>query len=202
MLLFLIILAFSGSVYLFKPQIESYLYQELYYVKELGETTLPLEHQVEAVRNIEPESSVLAIKLMDDPSRTTEISYMKEGQAFSAYVNPYNGKVKGSLNNEQKLTELFKKLHSELIIGGAFANRLVELAACWAIILLITGLYIWWPRNKSAIFGTILPRLKRKGRVFWRDLHVVPAFWLSLFILVLIATGLPWSGVLGKQIQS
>lgn len=82
------------------------------------------------------------------------------------------------------------------------ANRFVELAACWAVILLVTGLYIWWPRNKASIWGTILPRFNVKGRTFWRDMHAVPAFWLSLFILIVIVTGLPWTDVMGEQIKN
>ncbi|WP_286166194.1 PepSY-associated TM helix domain-containing protein [Peribacillus frigoritolerans] len=44
----------------------------------------------------------------------------------------------------------------------------------------------------------MLPRFTKKGRTFWRDMH---AFWFSAAILVLIATGLPWSGVMGEQIN-
>jgi uncharacterized iron-regulated membrane protein len=198
---FLIILAFSGGVYLFKPQIESYMYKDLYYVQEEGGATLSPSKQVTNAKAVFPESTVTSIWFYDEQDRTTEISMINNGERISVYVNPYSGEVKGSLVNSEKLTEIFKKIHSELFIGGTFANRLVELAACWAVILLITGLYIWWPRNRASIWGTILPRFKQRGRTFWRDMHAVPAFWLSLFILILIITGLPWSGVMGEQIK-
>lgn len=198
---FLIILAFSGSVYLFKPQIESIIYKDLYYVQEEGASTLSPSAQEAKVKEKYPDSTITSIKFYDEPSRTTEIGILDNGHMISVYVNPFNGDIAGTLENEKKFTEIFKKLHSELIIGGTFANRLVELAACWAVILLITGLYIWWPRNKASIWGTLLPRLRRNKRTFWRDMHAVPAFWLSIFLLLLIATGLPWSGVMGPQIQ-
>lgn len=198
---FLIILAFSGGVYLFKPQIESMLYKDLYYVQEEGTSTLSASTLVSNLKESYPDGSITSIKFYDDPSRTTEIGLLDNGQMYSVFVDPYNGEVYGTLNNEEKFTEIFKKLHSELIVGGTVANRIIELAACWGVILLITGLYIWWPRNKSSIWGTILPRLNAKGKTFWRDMHAVPAFWLSLFILLLIATGLPWTGVMGEQIN-
>ncbi|MBM7703494.1 PepSY-associated TM helix domain-containing protein [Metabacillus iocasae] len=198
---FLIILAFSGAVYLFKPQIESTLYKDLYYVDESRTTIQSQANQISTVKEAYPEAVVIAFKTYDDPKRTIEMSILNKGDMLSVYVNPYTGEVIGSLKNEEKFTQIFKKIHSELLIGGTFANLLVELAACWAVILLITGLYIWFPRNKASIWGTILPRFNAKGRTFWRDMHAVPAFWLSLLILVLIATGLPWSGVLGEQIN-
>ncbi|UFU01301.1 PepSY domain-containing protein [Radiobacillus kanasensis] len=199
---FLIILAFSGSVYLFKPQIESILYQDQYYVQEEGSTTLSPSSQISKVKEAYPNGTVTSIKFYDEPSRTTEIGVSENGQIYSVFVNPYNGELTGRINNEERFTEIFKKIHSELLVGGTIANRWVELTACWAFILLITGLYMWWPRNKSSIWGTVLPRLNKKGRTFWRDMHAVPAFWLSTFILILITTGLTWSGVVGEQIKN
>lgn len=197
---FLIILAFSGAVYLFKPQIESVLYHDLYYVEEKGDI-LSSTKQIDEVQKAYPEAAITSIKYYDDPLRTAEIGIMTNGEMSSAFINPYTGEVAGTLSDDEKFTTIFKKIHSELLIGGTLANRLVELAACWAVILLITGLYIWWPRNKTSIWGTVLPRFNRKGRIFWRDMHAVPAFWLSLFMLILILTGLPWSGVMGEQIN-
>lgn len=138
---------------------------------------------------------------MDEENRTTKFSTMQDGQPVSVFVDPYSGEVVGDLPVEEELMTIFVKIHSELLIGGTVANRIVELAACWAIILILTGLYIWWPRNRASVWGTFLPRLRSKGRVFWRDMHAVPAFWLSVGLLVLILTGLPWSGVMGEQIN-
>lgn len=196
---FLIILAVSGAIYLFKPQIESVLYKDLYYVTEGEEVVLP-SAQLSNVKNEYPEASIRSIRFHEE-TRTTEVNMMYHGEAMSVYVNPYSGEIMGSLLTEEKFTEIIKKMHSELIIGGTLANRLVELAACWAIILLVTGFYLWWPREKSTIWGTVLPRLNKRGRTLWRDLHAVPAFWLSAFILILILTGLPWTGVMGEQIN-
>ncbi|WP_245808939.1 PepSY-associated TM helix domain-containing protein [Shouchella patagoniensis] len=199
---FLFILAFSGGAYLFKPQIESYLYQDMLVAETTVDTPLNYSRQVESVVEAFPEASISSVVIDDDPSRTTEFVVSENGVGSSVFVNPYTGDIQGKLNNEEKLSEVFKKIHSELLIAGTVGNRIVELAACWAVILLVTGLYVWWPRNRRSIWGTILPRFSKKGRVFWRDLHAVPAFWLSLFIFILIATGLPWSGVLGPQIQN
>ncbi|CAG9619953.1 hypothetical protein BACCIP111883_00721 [Sutcliffiella rhizosphaerae] len=198
---FLIILAFSGAVYLFKPQIESYIYKDLYFVEETKETQLSVNAQIDNVREDFPEASITGVTFFEDKERSTKVSTIQDGEAISVFIDPYSGKVMGGLHVEKELMTIFKKLHSELIVGGTVANRLIELAACWAIILLITGIYIWWPRNRASIWGTMLPRLRSKGRVFWRDIHAVPAFWLSLGLLILILTGLPWSGVMGEKIN-
>nr|WP_157272797.1 PepSY domain-containing protein [Paenibacillus daejeonensis] len=199
---FLIILAFSGSVYLFKPQIEGYLYKDMLTVREVGTQALPADEIVMRTMQAYPGTSVSSVTFVDDPGATVKLGAVRNGVAQTMYADPYTGNIRGMLDNDKTFAAFFKKMHSELVVGGTWANRLVELAACWGIILVITGLYLWWPRNRSAIWGTLLPRLSKPGsRQFWRDLHAVPAFWLSLCIVILIATGLPWSGVLGPQID-
>ncbi|MGD7044887.1 PepSY-associated TM helix domain-containing protein [Jeotgalibacillus proteolyticus] len=198
---FLLILAFSGGVYLFKPQIEGMLYQEQYVVNETSSQMLAPASITAAVQERYPDGAISAYKVYEEEDRTVEVGVMDGGVAKSVYVNPYNGDVQGELIASEKFTEIFKKLHSELIVGGTFANRLVELAASWTIILLLTGLYLWWPRKLKSIWGIVLPRFKARGRTFWRDLHAVPAFWFSIMIVILIATGLPWSGIMGEQIN-
>ncbi|MHA6480399.1 PepSY-associated TM helix domain-containing protein [Paenibacillus sp. strain BS8-2] len=199
---FLIILALSGSVYLFKPQIEGYLYKDMLIVREVGTSAMSPDAIAAKTEKAYPGTTISSITFSDDPKATVKLSASRDGSPTTMYADPYTGNISGMLNSDKTFTAFFKKMHSELVIGGTWANRLVELAACWAIILVMTGLYLWWPRNRFQIWGTILPRFSKPGsRQFWRDLHAVPAFWLSLCIVILIAGGLPWSGVLGGQID-
>lgn len=199
---FLIILAFSGSVYLFKPQIEGYLYKDMLNVQEIGSTTMTADDIIAKTERAYPGTAITSVEFTNDPAKTIKLTGSLDGITRLMYADPYTGKLSGMMDSDKTFSAFFKKMHSELVIGGTWANRLVELAACWAIILVVTGLYLWWPRNRFQLWGTILPRLRKPGsRQFWRDLHAVPAFWLSLLIVILIATGLPWSGVVGSQIN-
>ncbi|MFF2890086.1 PepSY-associated TM helix domain-containing protein [Paenibacillus sp. NPDC057967] len=199
---FLIILAFSGSVYLFKPQIEAYLYKDMLTVREVGAAQMSIDEIIAKTKRAYPGTAVSSVEVSGDSAATIKLSASRNDVPTTMYADPYTGHIAGMMNSDKTFTAFFKKMHSQLVIGGTWANRLVELAACWAIILVVTGLYLWWPRNRFQIWGTILPRFSKPGsRQFWRDLHAVPAFWLSLFIVILIASGLPWSGILGGQID-
>lgn len=127
---FLIILAFSGGVYLFKPQIESYLYKDLYFVEETKETSLYVNAELEKVSEEFPNLAVTRVSIFDEENRSTKFSTMQDGEPISVFVDPYTGKVLGEMQVEEELMTIFVKLHSELLIGGTIANRLVELAAC------------------------------------------------------------------------
>ncbi|MFC0189601.1 PepSY-associated TM helix domain-containing protein [Fictibacillus aquaticus] len=197
---FLIVLSISGALYLYQAEIETMLYKDKLVVQDSG-AALPLSEQVAAVKREFPKAEIGSIRLPKEADRTTQVKVTENDVTTRVYVNPYNAKITGTILDEKHFTNVAAKLHSEWIVGGTFVNRFVELAACWTVILLITGLYIWWPRNRKSIWGTVLPRFSQKGRTFWRDMHAVPAFWLSLLILVLIVTGLPWSGVMGEGIN-
>ncbi|WP_168121198.1 PepSY domain-containing protein [Paenibacillus sp. HB172176] len=199
---FLIILAFSGSMYLFKPQIEGYLYKDLLTVREVGSTPMSPDAVIGKTEKAYPGTAISSITLPDNAGSSYKLTGMQEGVSKTLYVDPYTGHLLGTLDSSKTFSAFFKKMHSELLVGGTLANRLVELAACWAIILLLTGLFLWWPRNRASLWGTILPRFSKPGsRQFWRDLHAVPAFWISLLLLLIILAGLPWSGVLGPRID-
>jgi uncharacterized iron-regulated membrane protein len=95
------------------------------------------------------------------------------------------------------------RLHGELLMGDRGSN-LVELAACWTIVLLITGLFLWWPRNMKGLGGVLYPRLFGGSRMFWRDIHSVVGMWISFCAIFLLLTGLPWAKFWGdyfKQVR-
>lgn len=65
--------------------------------------------------------------------------------------------------------------------------------------MVITGIYLWWPRKRKSRLGTLIPRLRfsKLKRLFWRDVHAVTAFWFSLFIVIQLFSGLMWTDVWG-----
>ena len=58
--------------------------------------------------------------------------------------------------------------------------------------------YLWWPRGKSSA-GVLWPRFSVRGRPFWRDLHSVLGFWGAAFLLLMLLSGMTWTGFWGKQ---
>ncbi|MGF9964884.1 PepSY-associated TM helix domain-containing protein [Bacillus rhizoplanae] len=196
---FVILLTITGIIYLFKPQIENIIYKDYYYVQAAKEKLTTAE-QIEAVKKTYPDASITKYKPSFALDRSAEVGIVDKGVPMTVFVNPYDGKILGDLKKDEKFMSEVERMHGELMIGTT-GDRIVEMAACWAMILLITGLYLWWPRNKKSIFGTLIPRFSKGKRTMLRDLHSVPAFWFSLFISIFIMTGLPWSGLWGDYIN-
>jgi uncharacterized iron-regulated membrane protein len=88
------------------------------------------------------------------------------GRELNVFVDPYSGKVLGEQDGKQNLQAIARALHGELMVGTV-GDRLVELAAGWGIVLVVSGLYLWWPRGRSSA-GVLWPRLSTRPGVVAR----------------------------------
>ncbi|WP_143179745.1 PepSY-associated TM helix domain-containing protein [Streptomyces yunnanensis] len=195
----LVLLAVTGGIYLFKPAYENWVYKDLRTVhapQGASAKPVPLAAQVDAVRKAKPEATVQSVTPPSDRTHSTMVTLAADGggpwaPTVSVYVNPYDGKVLGSVDNARTFMQKVRDLHGNLL-SGTVGDRLVELTASWAAILTCTGLYLWWRAR---------PRRGRTGRRGLRRWHATVGAAVSVFLLLLIATGLPWTGLWGQQLQ-
>jgi uncharacterized iron-regulated membrane protein len=75
---------------------------------------------------------------------------------------------------------------------------MIEIAASLGMVLIATGLYMWWPRN-AGWRAALIPSVGRGGRAMWRSLHGVVGFWISLFLVFFLISGLSWAGIWGEK---
>ena len=189
-----LILSLTGAAYLFKPQIDRWEERSFHGLVEEGAVSPAM--QVSAAMAAFPGSRFDAYRLPEMPGDAAAITLAPAGAApRDVFVSP-QGEVLGSRDPEQTITKVLARFHGSLMLG-TIGDWIVELAASWAIVMILTGLYLWLPRG-SGLGGVLWPRLALKGRAFWRDIHAVTGFWVSGLALVLLFTGLPWAGVWGS----
>lgn len=193
---FLILLSLTGMVYLFKPQLDQLMYADLLQVP-VAEQRLSADQQLAVVKQAYPQANVQQYLPPLQADRSAQFVVDNAGQALNLFVDPYRGTLLGSQDAQNNLQAIARALHGELMIG-TFGDRLIELAAGWGIVLLVSGLYLWWPRGSGGA-GVLWPRLGSRGRLFWRDLHAVTGFWGSLLLLFMLLTGMTWTGYWGAQ---
>ena len=194
---FMVVLGITGIIYLFKPQLDVAMYRNLMFVQPSG-SLLPYTEQVQSAQSAYPGSTVTKFIPNSAENRSAEVIVTTaDARELDVFVDPYQGAVLGDRDEERNLQAIARKIHGDLLIGN-WGDYLVELAACWAIVLLISGVYLWFPRRNISLVGTLIPRLWSKNkRIFWRDLHAVPGFYGVLIIGFLLITGLPWTGFWG-----
>jgi len=188
---FVIILSITGSIYLFKPQIEAWndrAYDQL----EITGAPASAAQQVGAALAAFPGSVPGGYELPESAQAAARVIVRDKGQATRVYVHPQTLQILHSIPENDRFMRLMFRLHGELLMGDRGSN-IVELAASWTIIMIVSGLYLWWPRQAKGMGGIVYPRLRIGSRIFWRDLHSVTGFWISSLALFLLLTGLPWA---------
>jgi uncharacterized iron-regulated membrane protein len=197
---FIVVLCLSGSIYLFKPQIDAYLDRDFDHLVLAG-APKSLDEQVAAALAATPGARLKGLELREDPADAARVHVMTpEGAEMRVFVRPDTLEVMQTQPQKSRLTALMHDLHGELLLGdpGSIA---VELAGAWAIVMVITGLYLWWPRSNIGLAGVLYPRLGGGSRQFLRDLHAVTGLWLSFFALFFLISALPWTKVWGSGLK-
>lgn len=196
---FLITLAVTGALYLFRDEIDAIVHADLKQVevRDQGMLTAP-SVMVSTALAAYPGT---AVKFTDPPTSASSAEITIDtaaGDKLAVYVDPYSGRVLGALPDRGTIMWTIRYLHS-LKYFGTFARALIEIAAGWSILLVATGIYLWWPRRQTG--GVVTVRGTPRRRVFWRDTHAVTGVFVGFFIVFLAFTGMPWSNIWGGKVN-
>lgn len=70
---------------------------------------------------------------------------------------------------------------------------IVGISTLLMVVILVSGLVIWWPRTRKALNNRLKVSCRKGWRRFWYDSHVALGFYSTLFLLIMALTGLTWS---------
>ncbi|HTR08585.1 MAG TPA: PepSY domain-containing protein [Paraburkholderia sp.] len=200
---FLVVLAITGTIYCFQPQIEPLLYPHRLIVQPETRARLGEEALLARAATAMPKGAVpSSVRVPSEPNRSAEFVFrLPQGGSESVYVNPYSGEVLGTLSVENRLMQVSRMLHRKLLLGKP-GELLMELVACWTLVMIGTGIALWWPQAGTRLREALLPTLSLQGRPFWKSLHAALGIWLALGAIAFVLTGLPWTGSWGQYFKS
>lgn len=196
---FMLILSITGGIYLFKPQIEEMIYSDRLNVEITGQLQ-SLEAQEATVLAALPDVSIKSITTEETEGRATVFQVRDKNRVTSyVWVNPYTAEILAEQPRDSTMMRMLKKFHGELLLGD-IGTKFVELSAHWAIVMMITGVYMWWPRGKRT-WGKALSLPKSPGRAWWREAHMLTGILAFVLIFPLLITGLPWTDIWGSGLS-
>ena len=85
-----------------------------------------------------------------------------------------------------------------MLIGDT-GDRLIEIAAGLGLVLVVTGIYLWWPRNGAGLGSVLVPEFAARGRALWKSLHTVIGFYISVILIIFLVSGMAWAGIWGER---
>ncbi|QQQ27236.1 PepSY-associated TM helix domain-containing protein [Chryseobacterium indoltheticum] len=210
--LIIFIVSLSGTMYVFKDEIQNQLRKDVLFVKTETATKQPLSVEVlkeKITLELNEKYPVSSVEIPLDKSKSYKfIFYEKDKKAWNyfdevkinklIYVNQYNGNILGIYNEKYDLFPILKSIHWSLLLKADWGKYVVGIPVVLFIIMLITGIILWWPKNKNARKSRIsfdwknVKNWKRKNY----DLHNVLGFYASFIALLLSLSGLyfayPW----------
>jgi len=189
----------TGVLYLWHRELASLAYPELVEVP-VSAQRVSYDEQLAAVLAHEPRDRLQSIELSDDPSLSTAFFFGDaNGLPYPAFVNPHTGEYLGRIESTHWIRGLSRGLHGGWPIQP-WGSYLLELGASWAIVMTLTGVFLWWPRNSNGMAGVLYPRLHSGSRIFWRDLHATVGIWFAAILLTFLISALPWTTLWGGKV--
>lgn len=205
---FLAVVALTGLIYAFSPEIHADLYRSDLFAHPTGGAPHPVSEQVRAALTAHPELKLKAVITAASPDRTTRVVLSVPGQTGSpdrtVYVDPYTDYISGELatvDNRLPANTWLRQLHSNLQLGKP-GRIYSELAASWVPPLVVGGLALWFARSrrKRRVREFVLPAIKgKKGRLRLRSVHGSLGLWVTAGLLVAGVTGLAMSQFAGGR---
>lgn len=196
--LIITIICFSGAMLVFENEVMQWCRPGLYRVEAAGRTSLPVDRLVSRVTETLPDSiSVTGVNISSDPSRAYQVSLSKPRRS-SVYIDQYSGEIKGRYERTPFFTTMFK-LHRWLLDsmkpdGGIFIGKIiVGISTLIFVFVLISGVFIWWPRTRKTLKNKLAITARKGWRRFCYDLHAAGGMYALLFLLAMALTGLTWS---------
>lgn len=210
--LIVFIVSLSGTMYVFKDEIQNVLRKDVMYVKAETVTQSPLSIEVlkeKVSLELNEKYPVSSVEIPLDGSRSYEfLCYEKDKKAWNyfdevkinklVYVNQYTGEILGIYNEKYDLFPILKSIHWSLLLKADWGKYVVGIPVVLFIIMLITGIILWWPKNKKMRKGRFsfdwknVKTWKRKNY----DLHNVLGFYASFIALIISISGIyfayPW----------
>lgn len=195
--LIIALICFTGSIMVFEKEINELVYKERYKVAPAsGERITPAEAAAAAAAVLPDTMKIASVQIPFDKESTYAISTPGR-RRITVYVNPYTAKVTAvQYPGEGKFFSTVRELHRWLSFRGesrTIGKRITGVTTFAMVIILITGLIAWIPKNRKGLKNRLKISFRHGPRRLWHDLHVAGGFYSMLLLLLMSLTGLTWS---------
>ena len=188
------IIAITGCLYAFQEEIQNITEEYRFVEKQNNPFLLPSQLEQIAKKEL-PDKALHAIKY-NGAEKSAEAIFFHYGPTYYyiVYLNPYSGKVLEKTNMDEGSFRFILDGHFYLWLPHEIGQTVVASATLVFLILLLSGLFLWYPKNKNATKQRFWFQWK-KGTKWKRknyDLHNITGFYTLSIALIFVITGLVW----------
>ncbi|TDQ06856.1 PepSY-associated TM helix domain-containing protein [Pedobacter metabolipauper] len=187
--LFVCFLGITGCVLAFEREIENvsqpYRFTETQHkpllepsrLKEIADKAIPGKH---------------AHSVSYQPGKSSQVVYFafEPEYYWIVFLNPYTGEVLKVKNMDDDFFRVMIMGHYYLWLPANIGQPVLASATLMFFFLLISGLILWWPKNKAASKKRFTIKWNAKWRRVNYDLHNVLGFYMTWILIFIAFSGL------------
>ena len=192
---FLMLLACTGLVMLARDSIDRLQLGDLLTNTSGGR---PVSHQarLDAARTAFPNATLVRYQPGRDATDATRVTATIDERPQTIFVDATTGAVRGVVEDRRRIYVMAHLLHGTLLLGN-LGDGLIEIAASLGILLIVSGLYLWFPKGTS--FWQSFRISGATPRLVWRDVHKLTGVILAPVLALQLIAGLAWTEVWGGR---
>ena len=184
----LILVAVSGAVLVFRPQLERRLDPRRFIVAP-GESRLSLDFLAQKAAAARPGVSLESTRYYGDPTMPV-LMYFSDKRYV--HLNPYTGEVLGLRQRYGEGFGWFEGLHKYVQISPSDAGETVTGTASMIFVgIILSGVVLWWPATRRALRAGLTLNFKLTGRPWNLNLHKAVGIYAAVIILFSASSGGP-----------
>jgi len=187
--LLLMVMAATGSLMLFRKQLEHRL-DPRKFVVEPGPARLAPDELVALARAAHPAGQVDNVRYSGEPTAPFMVYFTNKD---FVHLNPYTGAVLGVRARYGSLFGWLEGMHKFLQLEPAVGEPITGYTAMVFGFIILSGLVLWWPATRRALKAGLTLNRKLKGRPWNLNLHKVLGAYAALILLFSVSTGVPIS---------
>jgi len=196
----LILIGISGAVLSYQKELLKLINPDTYKVQiQENQKILTIQEILEKYQEKNKDRKINSISFSSNTSDSVSISIASKDpnnkRGESIYLNPYTAEVLPEIIGSDFFMFFFR-LHRWLTFQGdyrSFGKNVVAISTIACIVLVISGIIVYWPRIKYNFLKSFTFSFKNKKRALLSTMHSAIGMWLIPVFLLMCLTGLYWS---------
>jgi len=181
------IIAICAAILVFEDEGRDYFQHDFYHVATVGAQRLPVKRLMDTFRVHFPKEKITNIRWKERPDAAVLFISRKN---ITVSIDPYTSKILGIQRQNRDFYSIVLDLHTHLLMGE-FGNAIIKANVLIFFILCVSGLILWWPKQKRFFKQAIRINFKTASwKRLNRDLHTVLGFYALIVLFIISLTGM------------
>ncbi|TRZ45416.1 PepSY domain-containing protein [Robertkochia solimangrovi] len=185
------IVAITGSIFAFHDEIADLIYSYRKVPPREQSFVSPSILLRAAVQD--HEDAIFDMVVYQSEDRPANVYGTLKGVPHEIYYNPYTGQELFIRNLDTDFFLIIEKIHRFLYLPEAVGKQVVGIATIVFLFMLISGIFLWFPRNKKHLRDYFRIRWNARWRRINFDWHRITGIYVCLLALIVALTGLSFS---------